>query len=485
MNELILPILLFLPLGAAILSFVADRRRLDTFLLPLSAVLHLLLSLICCQGEQGKSVSLLTLDPLSRPFLLVLSVLFLASALYSADYLMRSKMEEHEKRLYTTFLLLTLFAMTGVTLTNHLGLTWVFIEATTLLSAPLIMVHKTRHSLEASWKYLFICSVGIALAFIGMLFLVLAESGAGHRTVLSLPFLVAKSPTFNPVWLKLSFAFVLVGYGTKAGLAPMHTWLPDAHAEAPAAVSALLSGTLLNCAMLGILRFYRVLAPTEALPFARNVLIFAGLLSLFVCAVYVFTIKDYKRLLAYSSMENMGIIAVGAAVGGLGALGALVHLIGHSLTKASLFLSSGGILRRYQSKSIEMVRGLLKADRPLGVLWILGLLSLIAMPPFVLFGSEVLIIGRMLSGEMYVPAVIFIVLQTIVMAGLSSSVLKMALGEPPAGALQYRTSRRERMMAQLPAYLLLVLAVLANILLLTGAGDFIREAARLLGGVDL
>ena len=331
--------ILFLPLAAAALSFVVNRRRVDIWLLPIVAGLHLFLVCLSYGETAGDRRSLLALDPLAWLFLAVLSLLFMATALYSSDYLSRSQMEEGEKRLYTPFLFLTLFAMTGVTLANHLGLLWVFIEATTLLSAPLIMAHRTRHSLEASWKYLFICSVGIALAFIGLLFLVLSGSGAGHAPRLTLPDLLDRSRTFDPLWLKISFAFVLVGYGTKAGLAPTHTWLPDAHSEAPAAVSALLSGTLLNCALLGILRFFQILRPTEAYPFARGVLLLTGLLSLFVCAVYIFAVKDYKRMLAYSSMENMGIIAVGVAAGGIGVLGALVHLICHSLAKSSLFLT--------------------------------------------------------------------------------------------------------------------------------------------------
>lgn len=477
--------LLFLPLGAAVLSLLANRRMLDRWLMPAAAGLHMLMVCLLYRTAAGTGRALLALDRLSWFFLAVLSLLFMATALYSADYLGRSKMEAYEKRLYAPFLFLTLFAMTGVTVANHLGLIWVFIEATTLLSAPLIMAHKTRHSLEASWKYLFICSVGIALAFIGLLFLALAAGGAGHAAQLSLPYLLEKGRAFNPVWLKLSFAFVLVGYGTKAGLAPTHTWLPDAHAEAPAAVSALLSGTLLNCAMLGILRFYQILMPTAAFPFARSVLMFSGLLSIFVCAVYIFSIKDYKRLLAYSSMENMGIIAVGVAAGGLGVLGALMHVAGHSLAKASLFLTSGGILRRYQSKKTQEVKGLLKADKPLGALWILGLLALIAMPPFASFFSELLIVIRMIGAGMYGAGFALIALLTVVMAGLTAAILRMALGEPEETAMQYQTSRRERLLAQLPAFLLLALAIAVNVCLFTPAGAQLRQAAALLGGAEL
>lgn len=483
MNNLVMPVLLVMPVGAALLSLLVNRRRFDLWLLPLLAGAHLALAMLLPAGT-GDPQALLAIDPLSRVFLLVLSLLFLATALYSADYLGRSKMEEREKRLYAPFLLLTLFAMTGVTMANHVGLLWIFIEATTLLSAPLIVAHKTRHSLEASWKYLYICSVGIALAFIGLLFLVLAGSGSG-RIPLTMPALLAGSRNYNPLWLKLSFAFVLVGYGTKAGLAPTHTWLPDAHAEAPAGISALLSGTLLNCALLGILRFYQILRPTMAFPFARTVLLLSGLLSLFVCAVYILSIKDYKRMLAYSSMENMGIIAVGVAAGGLGTLGAVVHLVGHSLTKSSLFLTSGGILRLYQSKNREEVRGLLKADRPLGLLWLLGLLSLIAMPPFASFFSEILIIIRLLAARLYGQAAVFIVLLTAIMAGLSSAILRMALGEPSLKIPEGSCSRRERLLAQFPAFLLLGLAAVAALGLLAPAGTILRQAAGLLGGVEL
>lgn len=470
------------PVILALVLLLFNRRWLDRFLLPAGALLHLYFTFKLYGRIGGPASSWFAVDHLSWIFLFILSVLFLATALYSVDYLPRAHSGERRKQWYPIFLLTSLSAMTGAVLANHLGLMWVFIEATTLLTAPLIMFQKNRHSLEASWKYLFICSVGIALAFIGLLLLALAGSKEGHATGFFLSELLAGKKTFDPLWLKIAFAFIVGGYGAKAGLAPIHTWLPDAHSQAPSAVSAILSGTLLNCALLGIFRFYQVLQDTAAYSFARGVLLVTGLLSIFVCAVYILRIKDYKRMLAYSSMENIGIIVVGVALGGYAALGALIHLLAHSFTKSALFLTSGNILHRFGSKEIEKVTGLLRSDKLVGVLWISGILSLTAVPPFATFISELMILAEMILEGQILLFILFSLMLTVVLAGLLRASFRMVLGESQKQAESIVVTTWSRLLTQASAFGLLLIVFLLSSAPWTPAGTLLEEAAALLGG---
>ena len=308
----------------------------------------------------------LGLDGLGRLFLSITSVLFLAAAVYAAAYLRREMpggREDFEEGFlfdnapeatFTACLLLFLAAMTLVTTSQAFGLLWIAVEATTLASAPLIYFHRHHRSLEATWKYLLICSVGIALALLGNFFLAVAASGHGITSVgLVLPDLLHGASDLRVAWLRAAFLLFLVGYGTKVGLAPLHTWLPDAHSEAPSVVSALLSGALLNCALLGIMRAQQVCAAAGQAAFGQGLLIGFGLLSMGVAAVFIPGQSDYKRMLAYSSVEHMGILTLGLGLGGAATFGSMLHAVNHSLTKAALFLVAGNILAAYRSKSAD------------------------------------------------------------------------------------------------------------------------------------
>src|SRR5262245_33688165 len=314
----------------------------------------------------------LALDAISLLFLCITSVLFLAAAVYAVGYLDRESHDDAKKEfrentwfvnqpeaLFLGCLMLFLAAMTAVTVSQHLGLMWVAIEATTLFSAPLIYFHKHHRSLEATWKYVLICSVGIALALLGNFALAAAlpRGGVGDASLV-LPEILQKARSLNPMWVKTAMLFLIVGYGTKMGLAPMHTWLPDAHSEAPSMVSALLSGALLNCAFLGLLRAYQVCIAAGQDAFARELFLLFGLLSMGVAAVFIIGQTDFKRMLAYSTVEHMGILAVGIGLGGAGLYGALLHAVNHSLTKGCLFLAAGTILAAYHTKQAAAVRGL-------------------------------------------------------------------------------------------------------------------------------
>ena len=268
-------------------------------------------------------------------------------------------------------------------LAANVGVLWVAVEATTIVTTFLVGYRRTRGSLEASWKYIVICSVGIALAFLGTVFVYLAALHAGGHSAHALDWtsLMAHAHRFNPSLMRFAFALIVLGYGTKVGLAPMHSWLPDAHSQAPAPVSALMSGVLLTVAFYAILRFKAVTDVALGPGFARTLLVIVALLSLALAASLLITQRDYKRMLAYHSIEHMGLIALGAAAGIRLAIAAvLLHILGHGLAKSVLFLTSGEIMAAEGTSQIDGVRALLARRPALGGVFGVGLVALLGPP---------------------------------------------------------------------------------------------------------
>lgn len=400
-------------------------------MINLYALLHFVVSLAFCLNvdflPMWQPSKFFAVDSTNKIFLMVMSIVFLAVAIYNNGYTKNEASLTRKLRHYTYMVLFFVFSMTGAVLSTNLGASWVFIEGTTLASAYLIYFHKTKHSIEAAWKYVFICSIGIALAFVGIILMTVAT---GNLNTLFYSELFNNAPLFNHFWLQLSFVFILFGIGTKMGLAPVHFWLPDAHAEAPSPISALLSATLLNSAFLMIVNVFRIMVLSGCDSFARLMLLAMGFLSLFITAVFVYHINNYKRMLAYSSIENMGILAIGTALGGVGMLAAIIHLIGHSLIKASFFLTSGNVLEIYGTKKIKSVTGLMKTDRKTAWLWVASFLGIVAFPPSVLFISEFLMVKTMFLKGHFIMCALFLLLLTIVLYGLGKAVVKMSFSAP-------------------------------------------------------
>jgi hydrogenase-4 component F len=292
-------------------------------------------------------------------------------------------------RRFQIFANLFAFTMLCAVTTNNVGLMWVAIEATTITSAMLISFDVTKASVEASWKYIVLGSVGIALAFAGtVLGFFDFVSQAPSEAALNWTVLRATAPSLHPDVVKLAFVFILVGYGTKAGLAPMHTWLPDAHAEAPAPLSAMMSGVLLAVALYAVVRWRAVVAAAVGGAFPNSLFIALGVLSLAIAAFSLVRQRNYKRMLAYSSIEHMGLVWVGLALGPLGTMAAMLHLVNHALAKATMFLLAGRVLQRFRTAEIASVSGLLRAMPATGWLFLAGGLALVGLPPFGLFVSE-------------------------------------------------------------------------------------------------
>jgi len=433
--------------GLVALGLGSDKPR--RLLLVATAVAHLTLVALAAFAEGPPPPEwngLLFLDAPGQLVLSIASLLFLAAAVYAVGYLgSESKGERRDfvagvafrnapERVFSACLLFFLSAMSLVACTRHFGLMWVGVEATTLASAPLIYFHRHHRSLEATWKYLLICSVGIALALMGNVLLSVSLAGPGsEHASMKLADLLAGAPRMHPTWLKAAFIFFLVGYGAKMGLAPMHNWLPDAHSESPSLVSALLSGALLNCAFLGILRAHQVCVAAGLGGFSSELLVLFGLISMVMATIFIVGQGDYKRLLAYSSVEHMGILALGVGIGGGAVFGAMFHAVNHSLTKAGLFLLAGNLLALYHTKSCYDVRGVFRVLPGTGVLWTALFLSIVGSPPFGTFVSEFAILKAMLDGGRIAPAVIYLACLGVIFTGMSASMLRMVQGpKPPA-----------------------------------------------------
>jgi hydrogenase-4 component F len=376
---------------------------------------------------------------------------------------------------------LFVFTMLAAVTTENIGVMWVAVEGTTLASVFLITTAGTRASLEAAYKYLVICSVGIAVAFLGTVFLTLADSArlGSFEHALEWPQLLANAPGLARRTVQLAFALLLIGYGTKAGLAPMHTWLPDAHSEAPAPVSALMSGILLAVGLYALLRVKVVVDAVAGPAFTGRLLLGFGLASMAVAAAFLWTSRNYKRMLAYSSVEHMGLVAVGVAFGGPWGLGgALLHLVNHALAKSALFVLAGRILQRFGSAEVARVRGLGRAMPWTGGAFLAAALALVGMPPFGLFVSELMILRAGFASGQRVAAALVLALLVVAFGGILSTVHRMAYGPGPATA----AGREPIPWVLAPVAVSLVLLALIGLGLPPGLLPAIGRVAALVGG---
>ena len=440
--------LIVLPIIGTALTAWMGAVKTNQRVTLLIGIAHLLASLYCLIFRQNPFPDgwWLAVDPLGGFFLAILSHTFLLVTLYSPGFLqqMHGPEYEHSKRLFYPGLNFYLLANTLVVVVQQFAMIWVVLELTTFSLVPLIFFYRSRESLEAVWKYLFLVSLGLVFLFVGVLVLGISARGVADYTGFVVSRMVEATPQLDPLWLKASFIFVLVGLSAKIGLAPMHPGDVDATSNAPAPVAALMAGSLRSTAVLVLLRFYQVVAPTEVRPFAQKLLIFAGLLSLAVAAVYIWRNRNYKRLLAYSSVEHLGIIAVGLGVGGLALLGALLHLLFSSFGKAALFFMAGNIHRSYGSREVERITDLMRRLPWSAFVWALAFLYIVGTPPFGIFFSEVFVLRGMIHGGNWITLWFFLALLMVSFIGMSRAVLRM-LHAPGAGTSVAAIAKAERL----------------------------------------
>ena len=416
---------------------------------------------------------------------LVVFVGFTAS-LYSVGYMGREQEEGaiSERQLNQYYLLfhLFLFSMIGASVVNSVGLMWAAIELTTVVSVLLVGMYNKETALEAAWKYLIMGSVGLSFALLGIIFVYLSGFHVleGNPLALHWTVLHAYARELHPQWVLTGFMFVLIGFGAKAGLAPMHFWLPDAHSQAPSPVSAVLSGVLLNTALYAILRVFVIANITLQGEISRY-LIFFGLFSVAVTVPFILVQKDLKRMLAYSSVEHIGIVALGVGIGGpLGIYGAILHMLNHSLAKPMLFMAAGNINQKYHTRQMERITGVLSTMPVTGKVFLIGIFAITGAPPFNIFISEFSIMMAGFKTGQSGIAVLFLSFVVLIFAGMMHYGIKMVYGQAPPAMESGELSRT----AVLALFLPLLGVVLFGLYIPPFLHDMILKVALVLQGAN-
>jgi hydrogenase-4 component F len=426
---------LIVPLAAGIVSFFVPAR-VATFLTIASGIASFCLTLAlvpdAARHDAPAYLSYLRADAVSCVFLLATAFLYAAVAIYAAGYL-KGKTGRYARRFYLGFNVFA-WAMLAAPLMSSLALLWIAVEVTTVVSALLVAIENTDGAAEASWKYVLIASAGLGLGLLATIFAYYAGAQVlGPHSNLSIQPLIAAGPRLPKTPVELAFLLAVLGYGTKVGLVPVHTWLPDAHSEAPTPVSALLSGALLATSFYAILRFYQVASAALGTKLPSDTLLAFGIASLLLASLYLFGQRDIKRLLAYSSVEHMGILAIGVSFGGPVALaGVLLHVLAHAAAKGSAFMGAGVFTVKYGTKQMSVMRDGLRLLPWSGPLFLLSVFALSALPPAGLFRSEFEIVAGGLANGSYAAAAVLVILVTIAFLGLATSTTRVLLSPVPA-----------------------------------------------------
>lgn len=455
MTPVAIALLPLLPLTAAGVTAVAGWRRATAWLGPLVAVVvavtgALLAAQALRSGPRSALAGFVRVDALSALMVTLIGCIALVATSYGLAAWTEAPTTPATRRSYGALMQLLVAAMLMAVLASNVGVLWVALEATTLASTFLVGLNRTRNSLEASWKYVVIGSVGVALALLGTLLVYLASSRAGHST-LDWAALVALGPHMDPGVLRLALGLLVLGFGTKAGLAPMHTWVADAYSQAPAPVAALMSGVLSAVAIYGILR-YKALADAALGPgYLRWLLAAAALVSLVVAASLLIAQRDLRRLLAYSSIEHIGVAALGCAIGGQLAIGAtLLHLVGHGLAKSVTFCASGEIVATEGTAEIASVHALLAGQPFTGATFGAGLAALLGLPPFSLFISELTIARAGFAAHLGWLVAAASVPLLVIFGAVVSHARQMLLGVATSGSAAGRPACEVPMSGRIP-----------------------------------
>jgi hydrogenase-4 component F len=471
-------------LGGLVLAFVGGR--------PQAAVANIAFSALAFCAASLLTVRVIGEGPIMaygdqffvdsfNVFLVALTALVaFTTAIFSRPYMLNE--QRHGKltagmlRLYHSMYQLFVFTMLLALLTNNLGVLWVAMEAATLTTVLLVSLYRTPASIEAAWKYFILCGVGIAQALFGTILLYFAAEkvlGAGGTALLWTQLNAVKGD-LEPVVLSLAFVFLLVGYGTKVGLVPLHNWLPDAHAEGPTPISAVLSGLLLNVALYAVVRCKVLVDGALESRFAGDLMMGFGLLSVVVAAFFLARQKDVKRLFAYSSIEHMGLITFAFGMGGpVATFAGLLHMTVHSLTKSAIFFVIGHAAQKTGTQMMDQIRGLVVTNPTIGWGLMLGSLAILGMPPFGVFASEFLILSTAMQQQPWATPILLLALG-VAFAAIFGKVQPMVFGETPLPRLPHPPSL-------VPVFLHLALVLMLGIFIPPYLADWYRQAAALIG----
>jgi len=435
-------LLIVIPLVGAAVAALWPSQHTRPMLLPVFGAMHTVLVFwMLVHPDIVPSGSWLAFDPMARAVLPAVSLLFLACAAYAVSYLrLRS---ERPNRAFVALLLTILGLLSAGHQARHLGLLWITTEAVTLAAVPLLHFNATPRAFEATWKYLLVGGTGIALSLFGSFCLGYASLHGGGTGDLTFAALMAQGIGLSHTWVLIAWVLLLVGYGTKMGLAPMHTWKPDAYGEAPGIIGAILAGGVTTVAFTAILRVRGVVEAAGQGVVADRTLLAIGLFSMLIAALLVLGSRDFKRMLAYSSVEHMGILVVAASFGRAGVWAALFHVWGNSLTKGALFLSAGNIRRAAGARTRDEVRGMAAITPRSAAIFVTGMFAVTACPPFGPFFSELRVLRSGIETGHYVAVTVFLLGLLFVFFGLTRLVFAIVDGRPRTAAKSGTTGPRE------------------------------------------
>jgi hydrogenase-4 component F len=478
-------LLLLAPLaGGAVLALVGHRRHAAevnaAFAIVTFGAAARLVARVIAEGPVTALQQEFFVDSLNVFLVALTAFVGMTTSLFSRPYMRieraHGRVSDAGMRLYHSMYQLFMFTMLLVLTTNNLGVMWVAMEAATLTTVLLVALYRTHASLEAAWKYFILCGVGIAQALFGTILVYFAAErilGAGIGSLLWTQ-LDAVKTELEPTVMSIAFVFLLVGYGTKVGLVPLHNWLPDAHAEGPTPISAVLSGLLLNVALYALIRFKVLTDGALERPFASALLMGFGLLSVAVAAFFLSRQRDIKRMFAYSSIEHMGLITFAFGMGGpVASFAGLLHMTVHSLTKSAIFFAVGHAAQKSGTQLMEGIRGLVKASPTLGWGLMLGTAAILGMPPFGVFASEFLILTTAIAQQPWAAPILLVSLG-VSFAAIFGKVQAMVFGEPSVARLPQRP-------ALVPVFTHLALVLLLGLYIPPYLADWYRLAARLIG----
>jgi len=473
-------------IGALVLGVWGGRPRAPEINIAFSAVTFLAAGALAARvvGEGNLIVAReqFFIDPFNVFLVTLTAFVGLTTALFARPYMQveveLGRLTPRRLQLFHGMYQLFMATMLVALTTNNMGLLWVAMEAATLSTVLLVTLYRTPASLEAGWKYFILCGVGIAQALFGTILLYFAAEqvlGASGVSALLWTHLNAVKGQLEPAVLSLAFVFLLVGYGTKVGLAPLHNWLPDAHAEGPTPISAVLSGLLLNVAMYAVVRCKVLVEGSLRSNLPSHMLMGFGLLSVVLAALFLWRQRDIKRLFAYSSIEHMGIIAFAFGMGGpVATFAALLHMTVHSLTKSAIFFSAGHAAQKAGSQLIERIRGLIDTNPTVGWGLMLSSLAILGLPPFGVFASEFLILTTAMKQQPWATPILLTALG-VAFAAILSRVQPMVFGESSGHRLPHPP-------ALLPVFAHLALVLMLGLFIPPYLAQWYQAAARLIGG---
>ncbi|HVB03785.1 MAG TPA: proton-conducting transporter membrane subunit [Chitinophagaceae bacterium] len=413
--------------GALVISLLLllNRKKNWNYILSVAfLILQCILTVYEFNHQGIQELKYFTADALAVILLVISCIISVPAFWHSYIYFSKGKWLPREQSIYFSALVILLTSLSGAYLSGHIAVTWIFVELTTFSASALVYHRRNLRTLEGTWKYLFVCTVSLTLVFIGILFLTMALQQVGLKN-LSYSNLLANAPLLNTFWLKIAFLFIFTGYTCKAGLVPMYTADIDAKDKAPSPAGALFSSVLLNAGFLGIFRFYLILSHTGIFSWAGQILMISGFLSIFVASVYMYKVKNIKRMFAYSSMEHIGLIMLALACGPIGFYAAILHLVLHSFTKSSLFFQTGQVYRIYKSKSVYDTGDYFRYNLAGALVLLSGFFILSALPPSGMFISEFLILRSLFESNHYWILAVVLLLLTWIIWSMGKNIFKL------------------------------------------------------------